>query len=634
MSGNSFLRGRPSTNMKRTISSVLFFLIVFATAAAELPDFAKELRPQLEAKCFSCHGEKKQKGNVDFSGFSDTRSALKKFKLFRHALEQVESKQMPPEEEAPLAEPERAQLAAALKRLLAGLESEELRDPGPPLLRRLTRTEYTLTLRELTGLDFDAAQECAIPDDTPLTGFTTFAAAQNLTPALTEKYFSAADKIIERFKLAANDKDRRALNALFEELPGKLDERDAAKKFIAQFARRAFRRPATSAEIDALLPLYDAAVSKKEPFQKAALTMLKPVLVAPEFLFRLEKDGAAKAAHRISDVEFATRLSYFLWSSMPDETLLSLAEQNKLSDEKTLAEQLKRMLASPKARALTENFAAHWLQFRRVREARPNTEAFPAFNGRMREAMFSECATFFDRLREEDRSVLELLDADYTYVNEPLAKLYGVSGVSGEKFVRASLTPEQHRGGLLGMGAVLALTSHTDRTSPTQRGKWVLEVLLNDPPAPPPANAGQFKEDRKKKEPKNFREKLAQHANDATCAACHKKIDPLGFGLENFDAIGAWRPSGNGIEATGQLPGGEKFDGVAELKKIVVKRSGDFERGMIGQMLSYALGRELEYFDEREITKIQRALAANGHKFSTLVLGVATSYPFQNRRAE
>jgi cytochrome c553 len=639
-----FERASKLMTKKVAAGAILAALLLPDIAAAEV-DFAKDLRPFIEARCSKCHDAKKQKGGVDFSVFNDVNASLKKHKIWRSALEQIQTKEMPPDDEPAMTDAERAKLAGTISSMLALLDSNDpkTRDPGPPLLRRLSRVEYNLTIRDLTGLDFDAADSVGMPDDTPVTGFATYAAGQTISAALMEKYFAAADKIVERFKTASepgvkkSDKDRVAFDALFAPpTDEKVDARGSAKYIISAFARRAFRRPARADEIASVMKFYDAAIAKKEPQIKAELAMLKPVLVSPAFLFRAEKEASdAKAPYRISDLELATRLSYFLWSTMPDEALLALAEQNKLSDEKTLDEQLKRMLASPKARALTDNFAAYWLQFRKVNEARPSTEFYPAFNGKLRAAMLNETAMFWDKLREDDRNVLELLDADYTYVNEPLAKLYGIDGVKGEKMQRVSLKPEQHRGGLLGMGSVLALTSHTNRTSPTLRGKWVLEVLFNNPPAPPPANAGMFKDEgRNKKEPKTFREKLAMHAADATCAACHKKIDPLGFGLENFDAIGSWRESGKDIDASGQLAGGEKFNGVGELKKIVLKHQDDFERGLIGNMLSYAIGRELEWTDEREISAIKAAMEKNGHRFSTLIAGIAKSYPMQYRRGE
>ncbi|MEI6231576.1 MAG: DUF1592 domain-containing protein [Planctomycetota bacterium] len=630
--------------MMKNFSLAMLVLSITSAASAADPvalDYAKEIRPMMEAHCFKCHNDKKQKGGVDFSLFGDTNSALKKHRIWRNALDQIQTKEMPPDDDGALPDAERAKLAGAIRSLLTRLDSNDpnTRDPGPPLLRRMTRVEYNLTIRDVTGLDFDAADSVGMPDDTPVTGYATFAAGQTMSAALMEKYFAAADKVVERFKAASDpavkksDKDRVALEALFPAPTENANDRIAAQTFITSFARKAFRRSARPDETEKLMKLFDALTAKQEPFVKACLAMIKPVLVSPTFVYRTEKETESKKPYRISDVELATRLAYFLWSSPPDEVLLTLAEKTKLSDEKSLDDQVKRMLASPKAKALTEHFASHWLQFRKVKEARPSTEFFPAFNGQMRSAMYNEASTFFDKLREDDRSVLELLDSDYTYVNEALAKLYGIAGIKGDKMQRTALKPEQHRGGLLGMGSVLAMTSHTNRTSPTQRGKWVLEVLFDNPPAPPPANAGMFKDEgRNKKDPKNFREKLAMHATDATCAGCHKKIDPLGFGLENFDAVGTWRESGKDIDASGQLPGGEKFNGAAELKKIVLKHQDDFERGMIGNMLSYAIGRELEWTDEREISAIKSAMEKNGHRFSTLVLGIVKSYPMQWRR--
>ena len=630
---------------KYTFPILLAALLMFTAVAGDppAPDFAKDVRPLIEARCFSCHNEKKQKGGIDFTVFKDANTVLRKHKLWRSALEQLQLKEMPPEDEPALNDADRAKIAGGIKSMLALLDSNDpkTRDPGPPLLRRMTRIEYNLTMRDLTGLDFDATEAVGMPDDTPVTGFATFAAGQTLSASLMEKYFAAADKIVDRFKAEAEptakkgSRDSNAFNALFSAHPEKDKEREAAQTIIAAFARRAFRRPVKPEEVDGFMKFYDGAVQRNEPFVKAELAMMKPVLVSPAFLFRAEKESAAKGTYRISDVELASRLSYFLWSTAPDETLLALAEQNKLSDEKVLEEQVKRMLLSPKAHALTEYFAAYWLQFRKVNEARPSTEFFPSFNNKLRSAMFGEISTFFDKLREDDRSVLDLLDSDYTFVNEALAKFYGIDGVKGDKMQRVTLKPELHRGGLLGMSGVLALTSHTNRTSPTLRGKWVLDVLFDNPPPPPPANAGMFKDDSKnKKEAKNFREKLAMHAADATCAACHKKIDPLGFGLENFDAVGTWREASKDVDPTGQLPGGEKFNGAIELKKVILKHQDEFERGMIGNMLAYAIGRELEWTDEREITAIKASMEKNGHKFSALVLGIVKSYPMQYRRGE
>jgi Protein of unknown function (DUF1588)/Protein of unknown function (DUF1592)/Protein of unknown function (DUF1585)/Protein of unknown function (DUF1595)/Protein of unknown function (DUF1587)/F5/8 type C domain len=300
-----------------------------------------------------------------------------------------------------------------------------------------------------------------------------------------------------------------------------------------------------------------------------------------------------------------------------------------------LEQQVRRMLSDPRARSLTDTFAARWLQINKLPTARPSTEFFPEFNANVRQAMFEETSLFFDSLRREDRSVLELLDADYTFVNEELARYYGLPDVTGKEMRRVSLTPEQHRGGLLGMGSVLSLTSHTSRTSPTLRGKYILEVLLGSPPPPPPANVSQIKEETdKKKEVQTFREKLTQHAENAACAACHRKMDPLGFALDNYNAVGLWRDKQGDqpLDVGGELPTGEKLNGVADLKKVLLARKSEFVRNLTEQLLTYALGRELDYYDDCPVQQITTELQKNDYRFSTLVMEIVKSYPFQNRR--
>jgi hypothetical protein len=285
---------------------------------------------------------------------------------------------------------------------------------------------------------------------------------------------------------------------------------------------------------------------------------------------------------------------------------------------------------------LTEQFAVQWLQINKLAAARPSTEFFPAFNSKLRKAMYDETILFFDDLREHDRSVMTLLDSDHTFLNKDLAKHYGIMNVTNSETVRVDLKPEDHRGGLLGMGSVLALTSHTHRTSPTLRGKYILEVIFGTPPPPPPPNAGTLKEEKRKgKEPVSFREQLARHAGDASCAGCHKKMDPLGFALDNYDAVGAWRVSSvdNPLDTSGLLPTGEKFNGAAELKQIILKKQAQFERNLVEQLLSYALGRELQDGDECTIREIENGLIQQQHRFSALVKGIVKSYPFQYRKS-
>lgn len=608
--------------------------------------FQTQIRPLLEANCFKCHNAEKHKGGVDLASLTDDKTALRRRKLWRAVIAQIEPGDMPPDTEKPLAPVQKAALLKWMRQAAEYVDCSSL-DPGPAPVRRLNRTEYNFTIRDLVGLDFEAGEAVGMPDEGVVKGFDNLATALSLPPTLLEKYFAAADKILDavfsgtmtnspvKLDGAKKKQARLAYDKLVFMKPGNgVTERDAAKQIISKFLRRAYRRPVSDAEVEKFLKLFDRATAAGEDFDRAVRAMLKPALISPHFLFRIEQDEATKGQpHRVSDHELAVRLSYFLWATMPDDELFRLADEGKLHEPAVLDQQVKRMLADPKARALTEQFAAQWLQLGKLASARPSTEFFPAFNDKLRKAMREEATMFFDKLREEDRSVLELIDADYTYLNKDLAKHYGIAGVTNTELRRVCLRPEDHRGGLLGMGAVLAMTSHTHRTSPTQRGKYILEVVFGTPPPPPPANAGVLKEE-KKKDPRTFREQLAQHAADPTCAGCHKKMDPLGFALDNYDAVGAWRESTpeKPLDTSGQLPTGEKFNGVSELKQILQKRQNEFVHNLVEQSLAYALGRELQDSDECAVREVQSALAANRHKFSELVLGVVKSHPFQHRK--
>lgn len=638
-------------NVQFNVLLLLLLSSLSVLAGDAVPDFAKEIKPLLELSCVKCHGPKKQKGGVDFSVFSDRASILRQRKMWKKAAAQIEASEMPPEEEKQLTKEQRELILRWVKGSATQVDCANVaeRSPGRSILHRLTLDEYNLTIRDLLGVEFNAANAVGMPEDKVVEGFSNQANALTMPPVLLEKYFAAADKVVDLLfsvqgkklppKADGPTKNRfQAFEKLFVIQRGILGGRDVAIIILQTLVRRAYRRPPEKEEIERLIGFFDRATKKGDAFEDAVRQMLKPVLVSPHFLYRVERDQAKAGsieAYKVSAHELAVRLSYFIWSSMPDDELFNLAEQGKLSDPAVQEAQVKRMLADPKARALTEHFAEQWLQIGKVEVARPSTEFFPTFNQQMRTAMHDETAMFFDNLRTEDRSVLELLDADYTFLNQDLAKHYNIAGVTGPKMQRVKLKPEDHRGGLMGMGSMLALTSHTSRTSPTLRGKWMLEVIFGDPPPPPPPDAGMLKEEKdKKKAPKTFREQMALHAADATCAACHKKIDPLGYALENFDAVGRWRDDNGGrpLDNTGELPGGEKFTGPAELKKVVLKRQDEFVHNMIEQMMAYALRRELQYYDDCPIQDVTRALQKNQYKFSALVQAVVNSYPFQYRR--
>ena len=642
--------------------AISVFVAVSALAEEKKPvapaggEFQQKLRPMLQEHCFKCHNAEKHKGGIDLTQFDSEGAVLKKYKLWQRVIEAVRTEEMPPDDDkfTPM---HGEVVVGGVKKILALLDSghPSLTDPGPSLARRLSRSEYSHAVRDLTGVELDFSALVGIPEDSTGSSFENVAAALNLPPSLLEKYFAAADLALTRLfgepdpqwdakpdweRKPVEEKLKKARAKFFDGVPESAD-RAAAGKLVAQFARLAWRRPIAPAETERLLKLYDTALAKGDAPRVALRKTLKPVLVSADFLFRIEEDrtpqkpppGAVVAAAKVSDVELASRLSFFLWSSIPDEELLAAAEKGELSKPGNLEAQVKRLLADERAKRFTAGFFLRWLAANKVGEARPSTEFFPTFNDNMKKAMREEVSAFCDNLRAEDRPVLDLIASDYTFVNADLAKLYGIDGVTAKEVQRVALKPENHRGGVLGMGAVLAATSHTTRTSPTKRGKWVLDVIFGNPPPPPPPNAGMFKDEEKnKKEPKDFREKLAQHASDPSCAGCHAKMDPLGFGLDNYNAIGEWRPTSPDLDTSGKLPGGEKFSGVDDLKKLVWARRDQFVRNAIGQMLTYALGRELDYYDEGQITRIKAVADKSGDKLSALVFGIVQSYPFQYRR--
>jgi mono/diheme cytochrome c family protein len=417
------------------------------------------------------------------------------------------------------------------------------------------------------------------------------------------------------------------------------DELSCAKKIIATLARRAYRRPVTDEDLQIPLARYrDGA--KTGGFESGIELAVRSILVSPSFLFRFESQpetAAPNAPYQISDLELASRLSFFLWSSIPDDELLNVAEKKTLRSPAVLGQQVKRMLADPRAEALVSDFAGQWLQTRNVSGFRPSPELLFHFDDNLRQAFERETELFFESIVRENRSVLELLDADYTFLNERLARHYGIAGVYGERFRRVSLPPDSVRRGLLGQGSILTGTSRANRTSPVIRGKWILENILGTPPPPPPANVPELKEERDPAKILPMREQMKQHRANPVCASCHAQMDELGFALENFDAIGEWRDidvAGSPIDATAKLPDGTTFTGPAALRKVLLNHSDDFLTTLTEKLLTYALGRGLEAFDAPAVRQIKREAARANYTLASLVQGIVTSTPFQMRMAE
>jgi hypothetical protein len=410
----------------------------------------------------------------------------------------------------------------------------------------------------------------------------------------------------------------------------------SARAILASFGKRAFRRPLGQNEVDRFFWIAKQAEKKGANFEQAVQTALTAILVSPHFLFRGEQQPEPdnpKSAHFVNEWMLASRLSYFLWSSMPDDALFAEAEQSTL--RKNFAVQVKRMLADPKSDELVENYAGQWLQIRNIKLVQPDAHTFPEWDQALATAMQRETELLFQTIMREDRSVLDLVGADYTFVNERLARHYRIRGVEGEAFVQVKLPPDRP-GGVLGHGSFLTLTSNPTRTSPVKRGKYVLENLLGTPPPPPPPEVPDLDDKNRAELHGTLRQRMEQHRVDPNCASCHARMDPIGFGLEGFDGIGAGRTQdeAGAIDTVGQLVSGEKFQGPAELRTILLtKKSSDFLRCAAEKMLTYALGRGVEFYDRLAVEKITRAMEKNPN-FSTLVLEVVNSVPFQMRRGE
>jgi hypothetical protein len=411
-----------------------------------------------------------------------------------------------------------------------------------------------------------------------------------------------------------------------------------AKRILSSLMRRAYRRPVTDADLRVPLKFFNDARADRG-FDGGIEMGLRAVLVSPEFLFRVEQDPpetAPNSAYRISDLELASRLSFFLWSSIPDDELLDAAIAGKLRQQTVLEQQVRRMLADSRSRSLVNNFAQQWLYLRNLASATPDMRLFPDFDDNLRQAFRRETELFFESIMREDRSILDLLTANYTFVNERLAKHYGIANVYGSRFRRVNFDKDSVRGGLLRQGSILTVTSYATRTSPVIRGKWVLDNILGMPPPPPPAPVPALKENTSIGKAVSMRQRIAEHRANPACAGCHNLMDPVGFSFENYDAVGRWRivDDTGRVDASGSLPDGTRFDGVAGLQQALLKRPEVFATTFAEKLLTYALGRGIEYYDAPAIRKVVREARTSDFRFSSFVAGLVGSTPFQMRRAQ
>ncbi|MGF1578257.1 MAG: DUF1592 domain-containing protein [Gemmataceae bacterium] len=593
--------------------------------------FAGNIQPFLKQHCAECHGRRRQRGDISFHQLT-TENAVKDQKLWEKVARVVRSGEMPPRGRKRPTVEEYDAVVNWIDHKVFQVDCGKDPNPGRPTIRRLNKAEYNNTIRDLVGVNFKPAK--TFPSDDVGYGFDNIGDVLTLSPLLVEKYLEAAEKVVE----TAWNNPKTFKRIFIRELNDSNDTK-TARIIIADFARRAYRRPVTDAEVDRLMRFVTLAQKNKDSVEVGIRLAAKAILVSPHFLFRVEKDRPAengKTSRPVNDFELASRLSYFLWSSMPDEELFQVAAKKQLRDPKILSQQVNRMLTDPKSEALVKNFAGQWLQLRNLRQkaVNPDPDVFPNFDDKLREAMVRETELFFLAIMKEDRSVMELLDADFTFVNERLAKHYGIPGIRGEEFRKVQLR-DVRRGGILTHASILTVTSNPTRTSPVTRGKWVLENILNAPPPPAPPDVPELPEDEKTVASGSLRKRLEIHRRNPTCASCHQRMDPIGFGLENFNAVGAWRDKDGKftIDASGELPSGEKFKGPKELRGVLMKAKGkEFRRCVIEKMLTYALGRGLEYYDRCAIDEIHEEMVENNHRFSSLVKGIVLSPPFRMRK--
>lgn len=610
--------------------SALFLL----STAAHGDDFSAKATPLLSKYCYECHGAEKQKGGIETHHLTSTEAAFRHHRFLENIAEQVESGDMPPDDEDLLpTDAERRMLVDEIRSVLKKLETGDFpKNAGRTTVRRLNRNEYNYTVRDLFGIDFLPGREFPA-DGAGGEGFDNVGDSMFVQPALLEKYLAAAKKIVTSLYDNPPQLDR----ILVVKPSEKITPAQAARATLLTHASLAFRRRVTDEDLAPMLALFDKKTAAGETFAEALRPAFQALLIHPAFLFRIEADQPGKTEWKIDDFELATRLSYFLWASMPDHRLLKLADEGKLSDPATLRTEALRMLADPRSESLSRHFAGQWLGFDELRDvAAPDPVRFPTFTPTLRVAMYRESVEFFNHLIRNNRPVLELIHADYTFANAELARHYGIPGVSGNQLQRIALN-DANRGGIIGQASVLTTTSMPLRTSPVKRGKWILDTILGTPPPPPPPDAGVLPGDDKSTEGLSFREMLEVHRTKPSCAGCHEKIDPLGFGLENFDAIGRWRTrdaNGDPIDSRAILPGDIVFSTPKELKDLLLASDELFLRNISRKMLAYALGRPLEYYDEAVVTDLVAELRKNDLEIHSLILSIISSHPFQHRSAK
>ena len=581
--------------------------------------------------CYGCHSVTKHKGDFDLESLGRPGANPQQADGWEKAREAISAGDMPPEGKPQPSFAERERLAAWIDGALDGPEGSEPKDPGWVTIHRLTRNEFNRTVHDLLGVDGDPAEAFPADSSGGSGGFDNNADGLFVSPMLLERLLDAALAVVEHAK------PERLLEVKADKDTPQA-RRKAVELSLAAFLPHAWRRPVSSGEVQALARIYDRCVKRNNVTHEDALHLAyAAALTSPNFIFRIEESHPAKDPWQLSPFELASRLSYFLWSTMPDEALMASARDGKLTQPSELVAQAQRMLKDPRARFFVAQFTGQWLGTAELGQGRgPDPKLFPAYDDALRTAMVEEPVAFMAGLLADNRSLLDLIDCDYVYVNATLARHYEITAPSGDGFQKVQVqVGDGRRGGVVAMAGVLAATSRPSRTSPVIRGKWILQDLLSTPPPPPPPMVPPLPEATGDLAKLTLRQRLERHRMDPNCNGCHQRIDPLGFGLENFDALGRWREHGDqgeALDTVGTLPSGETFSGPQELKKLLLKRKERIITTVCERMLSYALGRGIERFDRPTIRRMVKDLAADGYKAQTLIAEVVTSLPFRMRR--
>jgi hypothetical protein len=592
--------------------------------------FGERVAPFIKTYCLACHSNKRPtEAGVNFSPVLKSPGHSAFSPLWKKAGARVKAHDMPPDGADKQPSDEERQMFVDW---LSKVKFLSPKDPGLFVIRRLTKTEYGNTLHDLFGVEPAIASD--LPDEVSGEGYLN-----SLSPLQLEQYLAIAEKVLDRVLSPDDARPTDLQKRLFGEPPApETDVRAAAREVARSLARKAYRRPPSQGEVDVLVEVFDLGRQNQLSYLVSLRLMLKAILVSPQFLFITPAEEAQPDAEIVplDDYQLASRLSYLLWATMPDDELMALADSGKLSEPPILKAQVKRLLEDPRSRALFDGFGAQWLGLGDLAGRTFDATQFPQMTGELRSAMYDEARLYFESIVRENRSVISFVDGDYTFLNETLAAIYGLEGtVTGPEMRRVQLS-DGNRGGILGMPGILAATSFPNRTSPVKRGVWVLEQVLGDhvPPAPPDVPALE-KQDQAAVANLTLRQRTELHRTNPVCANCHNTLDPIGFGLENFDAIGRWRDqeeNGGVIDASGELPGGKRFSTPKELKAIIAARSEDFSRNLVERLLAYALCRRLEGYDEIVVDALMQEIAADGYRMQTLISAIVTSYPFTHRR--